>query len=126
MKNYDPADHVNYTHLVGEVVSLDYKVRPEKSNFTLCKLKVQTSHRDKLHEPDIFQLIFWDRLADGIEAAGIAIGDTINVEGRLTIRHVGGVVQYSITGNKVKVLRSIPGKEPFLYEIEKTPGGYDD
>lgn len=123
MKNYNPADHVNYTHLVGEVVGLEFKVRPDKSNFCLCQLEVATEHKGKKHEPDVFQLIFWDRLANALYNEALVVrddevdGDILSVEGRLTIRGD----KYSVTGNRVKILRQISNKEPFLQEITKEP-----
>lgn len=130
MKKYNPADHLNYVHLVGEVVSFEHRVRQGKSNYALCKLRVATKFKGKTHDPDVFQLIFWDRLADALARENIQVaegdissankkGSIMSVEGRLTLRHDGEAVYYSVTGNKARILRTIPGKEPFLQEVEK-------
>ena len=128
MKNYNPADHVNYTHLVGELVSKEYRVRPNKSSYFLCSIEVATQYKGKSHNPDRFQVILWDKLADAVNNEQLYIksdhsaGTIISVEGRLTQRPAKGQICYSVTGNKVKVLEKMPGKEAFLREIEKENG----
>lgn len=124
MKNFNLEDHVNYVHLVGEVVRLEYRDRPSESSYCIVLLEVATEFKGKRHDPIKLKLIFWDSLAQALNEANLKSrnstpGDIINVEGRLTVRSKDGQLEYTVTGNKVKVLRRIDGKEPFLQEIEK-------
>lgn len=126
MKLFDLTKHVNYVHLVGKVTSISHITPPTGSSRCLVTLNIQTEYKGNIHPEIAINLVFWDRLANALYDK-VELGNIINVEGRLTVRcndeeHATSSTkkrcEYSVTGNKVSIVRQIPGHEPYLQEIK--------
>lgn len=112
---FDITKHVNYVHLVGKIYAICHVNPPTGSSRCMVTLKIQTEYKNNVHPEIAVNIVFWDRLADALYD-NVQIGDIINVEGRLTVRT--SHTEYSVTGNKVSVVRQIPGQESFLQDIK--------
>jgi hypothetical protein len=114
---FDPCKHVNYVHLVGVVDKIDYRLDANNPH-ALINLKIQTEYKGRLHDPMYIEVVAWDRTANLMFDNNVKENDIIHVEGRVTIREKQDRIYSGVTANRIKLVVSIEGREPFAKKLE--------
>jgi hypothetical protein len=120
---YDPEKHVNYVHIVGRVKSLSIIENTTTSPHVVMHINIETFYQGKSHPSMTTQVVAWDRFVGLIRDYEICVGDTLHIEGRLTIRYKKDKMYSGITANRIGVVRKING-DKYVQTLQEDNDSY--